>query len=51
MAQAIRTIIDKWDLKKLKFFFKSKDTVNRTKQIPTECERIFISPTFDRAKM
>ena len=28
MAQALRSVIDKWDLMKLKNFSKAKDTVN-----------------------
>ena len=43
MAQAQRSVIDKWDLIKLKTFCKSKDTVNRTKQQPTDWEKIFTS--------
>jgi hypothetical protein len=31
MAQALRTIIDRWDLIKLQSFCKTKNTVNRTK--------------------
>jgi hypothetical protein len=34
-AQALRSTIDKWDLIKLKSFYKAKDTVNGTKQQPT----------------
>jgi hypothetical protein len=30
MAQALRPRIDKWDLMKLKSFYKAKDIVNRT---------------------
>jgi hypothetical protein len=30
MAQALRSTIDKWDLKKLESFCKAKDIVNRT---------------------
>jgi hypothetical protein len=30
MVQALRSLIDKWDLMKLKSFCKAKDTVNRT---------------------
>ena len=30
MAHALRSGIDKWDLIKLKIFFKTKNTVNRT---------------------
>jgi hypothetical protein len=33
---------------KLQSFCKTKDTVNRTKQQPTEWEKIFINPTFNR---
>ena len=36
MAQALKTTIDKWDLMKLKSFYKAKDTVNRTKWQPTD---------------
>ena len=28
-AQALKSTIDKWDLKKMKGFYKVKDTVNR----------------------
>ena len=48
-GQALRSIIDKWDLLKLKNFCKAKDTVNRKKtkkqknkkRQPTEWEKIF----------
>jgi hypothetical protein len=43
-----RSSIDKWDLIKLQSFCKAKDTVNRTKQQPTDWERIFTSLTSDR---
>jgi hypothetical protein len=33
---------------KLKIFCKAKDTVNKTKQQPTDWERIFTNPTFDK---
>jgi hypothetical protein len=36
MAYALRSTIDKWDLIKLQSFCKAKDTVNRTKQQPTD---------------
>jgi hypothetical protein len=36
MAQALRSRIDKWDLLKLKSFFKAMDIVNRTNQQPTD---------------
>jgi hypothetical protein len=41
MAQALRSIIDKWNLMKLKSFCKAKDTVNRKKQQPTDSAKIF----------
>jgi hypothetical protein len=39
MAQALRSVIDKWDLMKLKNFSKAKDTVNWTKQQPTSWKK------------
>jgi hypothetical protein len=48
MAQALGSIIDKWDLLKLQSFCKAKDTVNSTKWQPTDWERIFTHPTSDR---
>jgi hypothetical protein len=48
MALALRSRIDKWDLIKLQSFYKAKDTVNRTKQKPTDWEKIFTNPTSDR---
>ena len=40
MARALRSIIDKWDLMKLRSFLKAKDTVNRTEEYPTDWEKI-----------
>jgi hypothetical protein len=48
MACAIRLRIDKWDLIKLKSFCKAKDTVNKTKRLPTYWELIFTNPKSDR---
>jgi hypothetical protein len=48
VAQALRSTIDKWDFMKLKSLCKAKDTVNRTKQHPTNGERIFTNPSSDR---
>ena len=45
IAYALRSRIEKWDLIKLLSFGKEKDTVNRTKQQPTNWKRIFINPT------
>jgi hypothetical protein len=44
MACSVRSRIDKWDLIKLQSFCKAKDTVNKTKSPPTDCERIFTYP-------
>ena len=48
VAQTLRETINKWDLLKLKSFCKAKDTINKTKQQPTEWEKIFTNPTSDR---
>jgi len=48
MAYAPRSRIDKWDPIKLHSFRKTKDTVNRTKQQPTDWEKIFTNPTSDK---
>jgi len=47
MAYALRSRINKWDLIKLQSFCKAKDTVVRTKQQPTDWEKIFTNPTTD----
>jgi hypothetical protein len=48
MACAIRSRIDKWDLIKLQSFCKAKDTVNKTKRLPVDWQRIFTHPKSDR---
>ena len=48
IAYALKSRIDKWHLIKLQSFCKAKDTVNRTKQQPTDWEKIFTNPTSDR---
>ena len=48
MACAVRSRIDKWDLIKLQIFCKAKDAVYRTKWQPTDWEKIFTRPIFDR---
>jgi hypothetical protein len=48
MACAVRLRNDKWDLTKLLSFCKAKDTVNKTKRLPTDWERIFTNPKSDR---
>ena len=47
-SYALRSRIVKWDLRKLQSFCKTKDTVNRTKQQPTNLEKIFTNPTSHR---
>ena len=46
VAQTLRATVNKWDLLKLKTFYKVK--VNKTKGQPTEWENIFTNPTSDR---
>jgi hypothetical protein len=48
IANAIKIRIDKWNFIKLQIFCKAKDTVNRTKQQPTDWENIFTNSTSDR---
>jgi hypothetical protein len=48
MAYALRLRIYKWDLIKLQSFYKTKDTVNKTKRSPTDWERIFTNPKSSR---
>jgi hypothetical protein len=48
MACAVKLSIDKWDLINLQSFCKVKDTVNKSKRSPTDWERTFINPIFDR---
>jgi hypothetical protein len=48
MAYALRTTIYKWDLIKLKSFWKAKGTINRTKLQLTDWEKIFTNPTTNR---
>ena len=45
IACALRSRIDKWNLIKFQSFCKAKDTVKRTKQQPTNWEKIFTNPT------
>jgi hypothetical protein len=48
MACAVKSRIDKWDLKKLQRCCKAKDTVNKPKRRPTDWERIFTCTKSDR---
>jgi hypothetical protein len=48
MACVVRSRINKWDLIKLQSLCKTKDTVNKTKRQPTDWEKIFNNPKFNR---
>jgi hypothetical protein len=48
MAYALRSRIDKWELIKLQSFYKAKETINKTKCLPTDWEKIFTNPISDR---
>ena len=44
----IKTKINKWDLMKLKSFWKAKETTNKTKRQPSEREKIFANESTDK---
>jgi hypothetical protein len=48
MACAVSSRINKWDLIKFHIICKAKHIVNRTKQQPTDWEKIFIIPTSNK---
>ncbi|KAK7826030.1 hypothetical protein U0070_009911 [Myodes glareolus] len=47
-AQTIREGMNKWDLLKLRSFCKAKDTVSKTKRLPSDWEKIFTNPSSDK---
>ena len=47
-AKEIKAIINTWDLIKLKSFWMTKKTINKTKRRPREQERIFVNDVTDK---
>ena len=45
----IKSKINKWDLMKLKSFFTTKETTNKTKRQPSEWEKIFANESMDKS--
>ena len=44
----INTKINKWDLMKLQNFCTTKETINKTKRLPSEWEKIFANESMDK---
>ena len=40
--------MNKWDLLKLRSFCKAKDTVSKTKRLPSDWEKFFTNPSSDK---
>ena len=48
VAQTIKESMNKWDLLKLRSFCKAKNTVSKTKRLPSDWEMIFTNPSSDK---
>jgi hypothetical protein len=48
VAQQLKESMDKWDYRKLKSFFTTKEIVSKLKSPPTEWEKTFASYTSDK---
>jgi hypothetical protein len=48
IAQVLRSMVDIWNLMKLKSFCKAKETVNMTQYQQIDWENVFTNPTYDR---
>ena len=47
----IKTKINKWDQMKLRSVCKAKETTNKTKRQPSECEKIFANESTDKGSI
>ena len=48
VAQTIRESMNKWLILKLRSFCKAKDTVSKTKRLPSDWENIYTNPSSDK---
>jgi hypothetical protein len=48
MPHALRPRIAKWNLRKMESFCKAKDLVNKSNKQPTDWEKIFTKPAYNR---